>query len=193
MSNLFSSINYPQTEPSELIIGDRWAWKRTDLGNDYAPASYSLSYTARLESSGSTTFSITCSESGNDYIVEVASATTAAYTVGVYHWQMYITRTSDSERIMLDSGTFELVANRASSTADPRTHAKIVLDAIEAVIEGRATKDQESYSIEGRSLSRTSISDLLLFRDRYKAEVRKEEIKEAIKNGKSGAKVVYKL
>lgn len=181
--NSFDSANYPTSEPAELIAGDRWAWKRTDLGSDYPPASYALSYSARLESTG-TEIEITASESGSDYVIEVASSTTAGYTAGVYHWQAYITRSSDSERITVDSGTFEVIANRDASTADPRSHAKIVLDAIEAVIESRATKDQESYTINGRSLSRTPMKDLLMLRDRYKAMYASEQRKESIANGR---------
>lgn len=175
MGNLFDSSNYPSTEPDTIIAGDRWAWKRTDIGTDYPPASYDLTYSARLEASGATEIGITASESGSDYIVEVAAATTAAYTVGVYHWQAYITRTADSERVTVDIGTFEVIADRDNATTDPRSHIKIVLDAIQAVIEGRATKDQESYSIQGRSLSRTSIEDLLMLRDRYQTLHLQEE------------------
>jgi len=181
MANLFDSTNYSETEPLQIIAGDRAAWKRTDLGTDYAPASYSLKYSARLENSGATEIEITASESGSDYIVEVGQSTSAAYTAGIYHWQAYIIRTSDSERITVDSGTWEVVVNRDVATSDPRGHVKKVLDAIESVIEGRASKDQENYSIQGRSLSRTSIPDLLILRDRYKAmyvqEVRAERIK----------------
>jgi len=184
LTDLFDSANYPETEPVELIAGDRWAWKRTDLGSDYPPASYALSYSARLEGTGATEIGITASESGSDYIVEVASATTATYTAGVYHWQAYITRTADSERVTVDEGTFEVVANRDAATTDPRSHVKIVLEAIEAVIESRATKDQESYTINGRSLSRTPLTELRKMRKDYKAEYASELRKERIKNGK---------
>lgn len=182
MANLFDSSNYPTTEPTNFIAGDRVAWKRTDL-TDYPTADYSLKYAARLEGTGATEIEITATESGNDYIVEVGQVTTAAYTAGVYHWQAYIIRTSDSERITIDSGTFEVKANKDVATTDPRTHVKIVLDAIEAIIEGRATKDQESYSIQGRSLARTPIPDLLVLRSRYKAEYVREQRAERIKNG----------
>lgn len=193
MGNLFDTTNYPQTEPKELIVADRWAWKRTDLGADYAPASYTLSYSCRLEGAAQQTFSITASASGSDYLVEVSSTTTKNYTVGRYHWQAYITRNSDSERVMIDYGTWELKPNRVTSYADPRSHARKVLDAIEAVIEGRATKDQESYTIGDRSLSRTPIPELLQLRKEYQAEVRVENLKEAARNGKAGNKLVYKL
>lgn len=188
MANLFDSSNYPETEPAQFTAGDRITWKRTDLGADYAPASYSLKYSARLENSGATEIEITTSESGSDYIVEVGQSTSASYKAGVYHWQAYITRTSDSERITIDSGTWEIQPNRDTTASDPRNHVKRVLDSIEAVIEGRATKDQENYSIQGRSLSRTPIPDLLVLRDRYKAEYVREQRAERLKNnlGHSG-------
>ena len=62
MSNLFDSDNYPTVEPEVLTIGDRWVWKRTDLGSDYPPSSYALTYKARQQSSGSVSFAITAPE-----------------------------------------------------------------------------------------------------------------------------------
>lgn len=188
LANLFDSTNYPEREPSQLVAGDRIAWKRTDLGTDYAPSAYALTYSARLESGGATEISITASESGLDYIVEIGASTSASFTVGVYHWQAYITRSSDSERITVDSGTWEVLTNRDAATTDPRSHVEKVIDAIEAVIEGRASQDQMGYAIAGRSLSRTPIADLLILRDRYRAELVKIQREEAILNnlGHSG-------
>ena len=177
------SVSYPSSEPAQLISGDRWTWKRTDLGGDYPPASYALTYSARLEGTGTTEISITASESGSEYVVEAASSTTAAYTAGIYHWQAYITRASDSERVTVDSGTFEVVANRDAATTDPRSHVKKTLDAIESVLEGRASKDQESYVINRRSLTRTRLADLIMFRDKYAALYANEQKQERINNG----------
>ena len=42
--NAFDSDNFATVEPEVLTIGDRWVWKRTDLGTDYPPSSYALSY-----------------------------------------------------------------------------------------------------------------------------------------------------
>ena len=61
---------------------------------------------------GSTVITITASASGDDFLVSVGQSTTASYTAGDYRWQAYITRNSDSERLTIDSGTFEVVANR---------------------------------------------------------------------------------
>ena len=191
MANLFDISNYPDSEPYEFIVGDRVTWKRTDLGSDYSNSSYTLSYRARLESSGSTTFSITATASGDDYKIELASTTTASYTAGRYHWSAFITRDSDSERIQLDSGTFDVKANKATSTADPRTHIKKVLDSIESVIEGRASKDQESLSVEGMTLSRTPIEDLLVLHSKYKGMYVREQRAERMRNGKNHSAKIF--
>jgi hypothetical protein len=105
--------------------------------------------------------------------------------VGIYQWNLYVTKTSSSERLRLESGEWEVVQNISTDTsADPQSHARKVLTAIEAVIEGRASVDQSSYSIAGRSLSRMSIDELLLFRDRYRAEWLKEKRLERSKKAK---------
>ena len=183
MANLFDTDNVPTTEPAKIVAGDLLQWKRTDLGTDYANGSYTLSYKARLEGTGSTVITITASASGNDYLVSVGQSTTASYTAGDYRWQAYITRDSDSERLTIDSGTFEVVANRSASTADPRSHAKTMLDKIESILEGRADGDVSAYSINGRSLTKLDITELLMWRDRYRADYLREVHRERALNG----------
>lgn len=181
MTNVLTDI--AETEPAAFVAGDTVIWKRTDLHDDYPVASYSLSYTARLEGSGSTSFSATASEDSTGYTVTLAAATTANYTAGVYHWQAYVTRASDSARVTVDKGTFEVLANRASATSDPRSHAKIMLDKIESVLQGRADADVAAYTINGRSLTKLTIEELMTWRDRYRAEYRAEQRAERIANG----------
>ncbi len=184
MANLFDRANYPTQEPDVLVIGDRWMWRRPDLASIYDPSEYALTYEFHRDSGGggANQFTITATETSDDYIVEVASATTAAYTANAYLYYAFITRTSDSQRIAVDNGRAELVEDFSDSNADVRSHAKTVLDAIEAVIENRASQDQMSYSIAGRSLSRMSVTDLMTFRDRYRAEYNEELKKARIKN-----------
>ncbi len=184
MANLFDRANYPKQEPDVLVVGDRWVWRRPDLVADYPTADYALTYEFHLDTGGggSNKFTITATETSTDYIVEIASATTASYTAGEYNWYAFITRSSDSQRLSVDEGRTKVEINFANTNADSRTHAKKVLDAIEATIEGRASQDQMSYSIAGRSLSRMSIDDLLKFRDRYRAEHEKAIKKLRIKN-----------
>ena len=183
MANLFDTDLARETEPETIIAADRLIWKRTDLHADYANSSYTLKYSARLEGTGSTEIEITASASGDDYLVEIESATTASYTAGVYHWQAYITRNSDSQRLTVDTGTWEVVANRDAATTDPRSHARIMVEKIESVLEGRAASDVNSYSISGRSLTKIPIPELLQFRASYRAEYVREVRRERARNG----------
>jgi hypothetical protein len=184
MANLFDRANYPETEPTELYVGDRWMWKRTDLASDYPTASYSLAYVLRPLAASGSHIDITATEVGDEYIVEVASATTTIYTATNYRWYAFITRTSDSQRLEIGSGTVTVYANRISSSADPRTHAEQMVDKIELVLNNRADADVLSYSIAGRSLSKMSPDELVKWRDYYLAERAKERRSEAIKLGK---------
>ena len=184
MADLFDSTNYPTTEPELLVIGDRWVWKRTDIGTDYAPSSYALSYNARLLGTGSTTFSITASESGTEYIIEVASSTTSSRTVGVYAWNAYITRSSDSERIALDSGKFDVRDNLATSSADQRTHAAKMVDYLEATQESLAQKLTSSYSITDRSNTLRSMDEVSVQLNYYRTVYNRESMKDRAKSGR---------
>jgi F0F1-type ATP synthase epsilon subunit len=184
MANKFDSTNYPTTEPNELQLGDFWAWKKTDLSDDYPTADYSLSYEFNIiDGAAAVNFTLSASESNNEYIIETTD--TSSYTKGEYNWVSYITRTSDSARIKISEGFTEIQDNYATTTTSVRSHAKKVLDAIEAVIENRATMDQSSMSIAGRSLSRLTIDELLTFRNRYKSEYLKEIKKARLKNNKA--------
>ena len=182
MANLFDSTNYPTSEPKTLIVGDRWVWSRTL--SDYPTSDYALSYHCRREGDGlnSSAIAINATVSGGDFIIEVGQATTQTYQPGRYHWQAYITRNSDGERITYTNGLFVLKNNLANDISDPQSHARICLANINAVLENRATKDQESYSIGGRALSRTPLPELMKFKKYYLAEIEKERRR----HGKSG-------
>jgi hypothetical protein len=190
MANLFDSTNYPTSEPglaeygNPIVAGNFVPWRKTGVEDDYPSATYSMAYQATLNGTPATGFTVAGSVASSEWQFEIAAATTASLTVGIYQWNLYVTRTSDSERLRLDSGSWEVVPNiRTDTSTDPQSHARKVLTAIEAVIEGRASQDQVSYSIAGRSLARMPIEDLLLFRGRYRAEWLKEK---RLHRGKKG-------
>ena len=174
MTNLFDAANAPTKEPSEIISGDYTQWKRTDLG-DFDNTLYTLKYSARLGGTGATEIEITATASGSDYLVTVPSATSAAYTVGTYYWQAYITRDSDDERILIDNGTLIVTANLDIATTDPRSHARIMVDKIESLLENRADADVADYSIGNRSITKMSPKELRDWRAFYRNEVRAED------------------
>jgi hypothetical protein len=175
------SAEIPFGEPAALVIGDTWTWKRT-IG-DYPAGTWTLRYYLRGVT-GET--SITATADGTDHLVSVAAATTAAYQPGRYYWGAVVT--SGSERFSIGGGHFTVHPDPAKlgKGFDARSHARKVLEAIEAVIENRATKDQEEYTIGTRSLKRTPLEDLLKLRTDYRAEVAAELAADQLANGGRG-------
>lgn len=177
----------PETEPTSLRAGDTWKWKRTDL-TDYPAPTWTLKYEFKNKT---TAFEITAAQDGSTsaFAVTVAMATTAGYAAGKYSW--VATVSNGSERYTVDSGTFEVTKDFNDNTAyDGRSHAQKTLEAIEAVIEGRATMDQQEYSIGDRTLKRTPMADLLKLHSRYSAMVEAEVAAEKLKNGAGIARKV---
>ena len=118
-------------------------------------------------------------------------ATTAAQT-GLYAYSARVTRGDDV--VEVESGTVTVVADLAQQDAggDMRSHNRKVLDSIRAVIEQRATVDQERYRINNRELYRTPLEELRKHEAFYAARVAAEEAKA---RGKSlfGRKVRMRL
>lgn len=169
------SITVPTIEPEKVTAGDVWTWKKSLT--DYLPSeNWTLTYA--LVKDG-TLIEITASDDSDIHLVEIAAATTAGYSAGIYHYQAYVTNSSTSERYQIGTGTIEVLPNFATQSLgyDNRTHVKKTLDALEAVILGKASKDQLSYSIAGRSLSRMSPQELIDWRNQYRAEYYAEERK----------------
>jgi len=172
MANKFTDI--PEKEPVSFYKGETVVWKRTDIGADYSPSSHSMVWEASLQTNGSTRFSATVTESGTEYTFTLDNSATSGYTAGDYFWVLKVLQTSDSETLVIDSGKITVKDNFFATTGDTRSHAKIMLDKIESLIEGRADADVSSYSIQGRSLSKLSVQELTEWRNYYKAEYQKE-------------------
>ena len=71
------------------------------------------------------------------------------------------------------------------------THAKTMLDAIEAVLEGRIDSDVEQYQIAGRQITKIPVSELHELRKKYLAEYKKEQRINNIKLGKSSSSTMH--
>ena len=188
MANLFTDI--PKKEPIQIFKGETVVWKRTDIGVDYDPSSHSMVWEASLETNGSTRFSATVTESGTEYTFTLDNSNTAGYTAGDYFWVLKVLQTSDSETLVIDSGKITVKDNFFATTGDTRSHPKVMLDKIESILEGRADADVSSYSIQGRSLSKISIAELLQWRDYYKAEYQKEVARFRTGNNEGSGRVV---
>ncbi len=167
----------PTIEPSSVNAGDTWRWTRS-LADYPASAGWALSYTLI---NASAKITVNASASGDDHAVTVAAATTSGYAAGTYDWRARVSRAGEVYTV----GEGRLTVRNAFSAAtfDARTHARKTLDAIEAVIEGRASSSTAEYTIAGRSLKHIPMADLLALRDKYRAEVLREDAAAAVAAG----------
>lgn len=124
---------------------------------------------------GPLSIDLTATDDGAQHVLTATAAVTADWPAGVYWWA--IRATDGSDVVQVDEGQITVAADIAAADDgfDARTHAERTLAAIEAVIENRATKDQQKYTINNRELWRTPIADLLLLRNRYRDEVRRQK------------------
>lgn len=194
MTNLFDTDNAPTLEPDQLVVGDRTVWRKTNLNSDYPSTEYSAAYVSRVSAGGGNhEFTVSGVADGNDYLFTITSVASADFDTGHHHWQLEITRTSDSERIVIATGSWDIITD-LDNNVDPRSHAEIMIDKIETVLQGRADADVASYSIQGRSLTKISPDELIKWRDYYKAEAVMEERKDHIKNGRAtSATIKYRF
>ncbi|MEK9895472.1 MAG: hypothetical protein VW518_03465 [Burkholderiaceae bacterium] len=190
MANLFDASVSPTQEPLQIVVGDYIQWRRVNLGTDYPNDEYTATYVARITGGGANEIQLTGTAYNSDYLFTVDSATSADFAPGYYHWQLEIVRDSDSNRIVVDRGSFTAVPDLDVNQSDPRSHAEIMVDKIESILEGKADADVSSYSIAGRSITKMTFEELTAARDSYKREVIVERQAERIKRGKpSGATV----
>jgi hypothetical protein len=153
--------------PAKLRAGDSWSWSVV-LDSYSAADGWVLGFTL-LNATQRKTFAATAN--GSTFDVAVTAATTSAYAPAKYSWVARVAR--GAEVYTVATGIIDVLPD-LTAVADLRSHAQKTLEAIEAVIEARATIDQEEYAINGRSLKRTPIADLLSLRDRYRRELKKE-------------------
>ena len=172
-------------EPGRLVAGDSWSWSKSLA--DYPAPTWTLTYQFV---SRDARFAITATADGSDHKVAVAPTVSKDFAPDRYLWEAYVTDGADRHRVGF--GELEVLPDfeRQAAGYDGRSHAERTLEAIEAVIEKRATKDQMSYAIEDRRLDRTPIADLLKFRDRYRAEVQSEKTSKRLAAGKGSGRMV---
>jgi hypothetical protein len=172
--NYFDEIR--EGEPKTIVVGDYLQWKKSDIAEVYDPTLYTLSYIARIAGGGNE-INITATDGGGYFLIQESSTVTSTYNPGYYHWQLEVTRNSDSERIVIDRGFAEVIADLDINASDPRSHSEIMLDKIESLLEGKADADVSSYSIAGRSLTKLTFTELIDAEKYFRKKVVSEKAK----------------
>jgi len=163
--------------PDDFRAGDTVKW--TQNLTNYQPDAWTLKYVFVKDSDQ--IIVIGTDNGDGSHLLTVNSAT--GFEGGNYKWTSFVTDGTD--RHTVENGRVEVAVNYETATTgyDDRSHVKKTLDALEATLEGRASKDQESYSIAGRSLSRMPVPDLIIWKNKYEAYYAQEIKAERIKRG----------
>jgi hypothetical protein len=118
------------------------------------------------------------------HLVDADSIETASWAAGDYKWKVYAEDgSSPSVRHTVESGSINILPDLDAGPIDDRSHVKKTLDLIEREIEIRTSGSVESYSISGRQLAKTPMSDLLEMRSRYRAWYEQELQAERVARG----------
>lgn len=157
--------------PSKLQAGITACWS-------YAlPSHYSdCEFKYILQGPGKIEIKTTVSN-GQIHVNESAEST-KQWLPGAYRFQLIAAVGAD--RHVAQAGTLEIKPDFNELTAghDFRSHDERMLDAIKEVLEGRIPKDVEEYTIDGRSLTRIPIKELMTLKRSYTLSVQKQKRKE---------------
>lgn len=169
------------TEPKTIAAGDSKTWLKS-LPDYKASDGWVLHYALF---NGTATWNFDAIAEGDDHRVNLIVSITTTWTPGRYDWTAYVTRGAE-EREVVDGGQIIIGADPASGQPyDGRTHARKMLDALEAVIEKRATGSDLDL-IRGTYGERAIERDpekLIVWRDQYKREVADEDAAAALVRG----------
>lgn len=132
---------------------------------------------------GASAIDISATTDGNLHIFNVPASETKKYKAGHYGYSLRATDLNGNVE-EIEAGAIEIISDLSSieDPVDKRSHAQKTLAALEAVIEGRATLDQERYRLNNRELWRTPLADLIKLRNQYRVEVAREQAKANGKN-----------
>lgn len=168
---------------NEITIGDNF-YKQFNTTYD------ADDYTVYLKLRGGCDIDLTAGGSGETHTFDVSASTTVDWIAGFYKYVIYAEKQSGSPTVIdsytIESGSVNLVnrADQLTSGTDLRSFYKITLDNLQAVIQNKARKDQLSYSIAGRSLSKMTWEELLSAHDRFDQAYKKELNKTSSKRNK---------
>ena len=174
-----------------ITLGDTLNFATTVTGY---PASEGWTLYYRLVPASGSAILLTATvdpDNADGYIVQVAAATTAAWTAGEYSWASWVELTGQS--YSLSSGRCTLLPNPRTAAAgwDARFDCEVALANVTATIEGRATSAVLEYEINGRRLKYTPFADLLTLQSSLQTAVTAKQRKADKDKGYPDKRMVY--
>jgi hypothetical protein len=176
--------------PTSVYAGDTVLFS-VGLDDYKASDNWDITFDFRAKDGTAITFtSVDDTVDASRHYVSLAPATTATWIPGDYIGVGRAIKSSQKVTVWKGALTVEPELNSQTDNFDTRSHARKCLDAIEAVLEGKATRDVLNTTIAGQSIGRLTPDQLISFRAYYRAEVQAEEIAAAIANGEATGKDV---
>jgi hypothetical protein len=180
------SATVPTIEPTAARAGDTWAWTK-DLA-DYPADAWTLTYTAF---SAAGVRPIVATADGTSYSIRVAPGDSAQFGPGRWDWVAHVTDGTDKYQV--GSGVLQVLPDLTSAAShDGRTHARRMLDGINAILEGRAGEGD-------LDLVRTSFGDraaeydlerLIKMRQQYAWACQAEDNAERLARGEQSSRYI---
>jgi len=169
-------MNYPTFEPSCFVAGETPIWTKY-LPDYLSTEGWSLKYFFQ----GPEKFEVEgVAQTDGSFLLSPSLDTSAKIPPGNYYYQAWAT--NDTEKHVVKTGSLEVKTDLSQSESgaayDGRSKARQIIDAIDAMVEGKATLDQQEYMIGNRSLKRIPIPDLILLREKY-AQIYARELRAA--------------
>jgi pectin methylesterase-like acyl-CoA thioesterase len=156
-------------DPARIYAGETTAWT---LSLAAYPAS---EWTLELAAANATHyFAVEASADDDDHLLSITAAVTATYTAGTYPYSITVKKGAGEtlERYRIESGDLVVLPLiGGAAVQDTRSADERILDAIIATMEGRASTDQTSVSIDGTSISRMTWDELISARNEFQRRV----------------------
>jgi len=164
----------PTTEPSQIRAGETLHFLKS-LADYPASDGYSITYSFRAINGSKIDFTTTADGDAHD--AEVSFSETATWLPQTYQGVGIVSNGTEKKQVWQGQLIVLPDLSALDQGADTRSQAKRTLDNINAVIEGRASSAILNSTVEGTTLQRIPVTDLLMLRDRYTQIVADENSK----------------
>jgi hypothetical protein len=162
--------------PEKFTAGE--TVEATVNSTDYPATDWTMSV-AVVSMTGNTGLDEDATADGSDHVFSID---TSSLVAGRYAYQAKVTDGTDTHFVeqgefVVEANLFSQIGDTAITSLDTRSHAQKMLDAIEAVLEGRATREHLEMTHNGRTLKRHSFDQLTRIRDYYRGELARANVR----------------
>jgi len=155
--------------PTRMTAGLNAAWSDAPVG--YPSSEYQLKYVLVNENNR---IEITADAAATGFSVTKTATQTGSWIAGTYRMIGYAEKNGEKFEVYNGSVVVEK-SPFGTGGVDYRTHAEICLAAIQATIQGRATKEQSELMIGQRMIKLMPLRELIEAESHFKWQVRQEQ------------------